>query len=744
VTSKRKRRNQASSPNGRPKKGAQSAPAAPPVGAESTPRGTPPADGPRRWLLAATVVLFVARPLFPSESVAQAGEGIVLVMLSLLLLVAWGVTMIRRDRCALRLGPTDVAVLTLLVLHAVAAVWATKTGNARAALNVLWAWVGLVAGFFLLRQLVATAREARALVAVMIGLGVALASYGFYQYAVELPELRREFARNPEGLMRAEGLWYEPGSVSRTQFEERLNSREPFATFALTNSLAGYLAPWLVVAMGVAALGRWRGAMGIFLVVASVGTCLLLTKSRSAFIAAAVGLALVGLVRLLQRRSLGWKLPLAGLAVAAALVVGAVAVGGLDREVLSEAGKSLGYRLQYWRSTRAMIEDRPWLGCGPGQFKNVYPAYKLPEASEEVADPHNFLLEVWATAGTGAVLALVAVLGCFAWAIWRHGHDARGTQADDDQAKTPEDDVPDGSRWVFGGALAGFLLAWPMGLMGTTMPSLAMLWLGLPLAAAVVFLLRDWTGRGRLPVAVVAIGLVALLVNLLAAGGIGFPGVAGTFWMLLALGLFVTERGPGRRWPRPTAWIITLVGAALAVACYGTTYEPVLSARGSMVAAQWEPQQRRAHLLVAAGADPRQPDCWRQLAWVALEHWRDDHDPESLAQFKKYVVRATELDPASNSAWGTFGDQYLEVYEYTSAADDLEESVAAYRRAIALYPNKAEYHGKLALALERAGEAAAAREEAKTAVRLDDLTPHRDKKLPGKLRGRLLRMGVGP
>ena len=60
-----------------------------------------------------------------------------------------------------------------------------------------------------------------------------------------------------------------------------------------------------------------------------------------------------------------------------------------------------------------MIADRPWLGCGPGNFQDVYTQYKLPEASEEVADPHDFLFEVWATAGTPALLALLGVLGLF-------------------------------------------------------------------------------------------------------------------------------------------------------------------------------------------------------------------------------------------------------------------------------------------------------------------------------------------
>ena len=74
---------------------------------------------------------------------------------------------------------------------------------------------------------------------------------------------------------------------------------------------------------------------------------------------------------------------------------------GCRRGVLAaKAAKSFGYRLQYWQATMRMIAEHPLAGCGPGNFQDAYTAYKLPEASEEVADPHNFLLEVWATAGT--------------------------------------------------------------------------------------------------------------------------------------------------------------------------------------------------------------------------------------------------------------------------------------------------------------------------------------------------------
>ena len=61
-----------------------------------------------------------------------------------------------------------------------------------------------------------------------------------------------------------------------------------------------------------------------------------------------------------------------------------------------------------------MITDGPrtWLtGHGPGNFSGPYVRHKLARSSEEIIDPHNLVLEVWAASGVVAALALVAALG---------------------------------------------------------------------------------------------------------------------------------------------------------------------------------------------------------------------------------------------------------------------------------------------------------------------------------------------
>ena len=146
-----------------------------------------------------------------------------------------------------------------------------------------------------------------------------------------------------------------------------------------------------------------------------VGFCLVLTKSRTAWLASLCGLfmwlCLAYGRRVLSRTMLGRLLAAAGL-IGALTMVGILS-GALDRFVISEAFKSLRYRLEYWRGTWGVIAEQPWLGVGPGNFRQHYLKYKLPESSEEILDPHNLFLDAWANGGVIGLLGLLAVVAFF-------------------------------------------------------------------------------------------------------------------------------------------------------------------------------------------------------------------------------------------------------------------------------------------------------------------------------------------
>jgi hypothetical protein len=732
----------------------------------------PPSDRLRPWLLGAVVALFVARPLFPSETPAETGDGLPVVMLWIGVAVVWMLGAIGRRRFPIRFGWTDAAVVGLVAWHALAAVLATCWGSPRPALNMLWEWVGLGFGFLLARQFIATRREARAVVVVMVGLAVALAGYGLYQYQYEMPHSRALYEANPDEALRQAGLNYPKGSPQRLAFEKRLESKEPLATFALANSLAGFLAPWLVVAAAIAVVGgtsrRWVGLACCGLPMA-IG--LLLTKSRSGYVAVLAGLLMLGVWWLTsgaQREGRSWSrsrtLVLAVaivLVLAGGVVAAAVAVGGLDVQVVSEASKSLGYRLQYWESSAAIIADHPVFGCGPGNFQQTYTRYKLPQASEEVADPHNFILEIWATAGTPAFVLLLVVLGTFARTIWRHRKDP-GEDEPADPAQ--EGQSADGSIHVLAGAVCGFLLSIPLGLISAAPPGMAPVVLGLPLAAAVVTVLYGWIAHGRLPPVVPGIGVAVLLINLLAAGGIGFSGVAGSLWLLLALGLNVAEDGAAGQDAATLPWgaaaaglVLTLV---LAIACHSTAYGPVLQSQTAMGQAERDPAHAERLLLSAAELDPLASKPWEQLVVEVFGQWQKATNPDDrvFSRFEQCAQAAAELAPNSAAAWKLIGDCYLaaghrlqEVSEAKNRKRDHQKAIHAYRKAeqayrhaVALYPASAPNRARLAEVFLALQDQTGFRHQAEVALRLDEATPHADKKLDDELRKQLSREISGP
>jgi O-antigen ligase len=755
----------------------------------------------RPWLLSAMTALLVARPLFPSESAGSQGDGLSMVMLWIALGVIWlfgivatsmgspketspfsaaqkpGQPSVGRPTFSLRFGWTDAAVLLLVLWTTVAALWAVHRGTPRPAVNMLWEWVGLGLCFFLARQFIVTPRERRAVVAVMIALAVAVSGFGLYHCVYEMPETRARYRADPDGEMRRADLWFPPGSPERKLFEDRLENTQPVATFALTNSLAAFLTPWLVMLAGVMAatvggdsrrrnttddtpigdgcrLLQHKRLLGMLVCLVPIAVCLLLTKSRSGYAAVCVGALLVWLLGRERRVRIGWKLPATLAAVLAAILCVAMAIEGAA--VLGRASKSFGYRLQYWQSSLQMIADHPWVGCGPGNFQPAYMQYKLPEASEEIADPHNFFLEIWATAGTPAALAFLAVLGFSVLGVRGQGPGARSEGSETGDLRSPSLEISkspnsnpqslipnpssDGWKHVLAGGIVGFLLAVPMGMLSAAPLGAVPVLLGLPLAAAAVALMHGWIRDGVLPRWLPGVCVIALLINLLAAGGIGFPGIAGTFWLLLALTLDGRHR---RTWPMVAAWAALVVCLALSVACYFTAYRPVMKCQMELQFAEQEPDRAIAHIEAAAAADPLSSEPWRQMAAIAIEAWCKRPQNVIFSRFLEAKDKALELSPNSAGLWLAAGDWMSRAYSKTDDHGNrlmpgaIQSAVESYRRAVQLYPNSALRRAKLAEASLAAGDRAAFRREAEIALRLDQITPHSDKKLPAPLRDRL-------
>ncbi len=656
-------------------------------------------------LMASAVALIVATPLIASEGAVPRSTHVVLVMGWLLLTAAWLVQSLLRPRPVWHLGPAGGALLAFLCLHSLSAVVRLQAGHARLTLNALWLWVSLGLLFLAIRQLARSEIQQRAVCGVLLALAAGLAAIGFYQVGYSNPKLRAEFANNPDEMLRREGEYAPPGSPQREHVENRVASLEPIGPFALTNSLAGFLAPCLVLLVGLAVpiqrviMHRPLGWFGIGLLILMVAGCLLLTKSRAAYLAVAAGLCLLTLMKVTSVTWRHWK-GIAAAAAGLAMIAGVfVAFGGLDRQVLTEAPKSFLYRVEYWRATGSMIAQHPWFGCGPGNFQEFYTQHKLPEASETVADPHNFLLEVAATAGLPALCVFLLVGVAVLWQLRPYLADEVDRSDAHGPAKGSAPADAGRRQWVpiYAGVGIGILLAFPAGWAGDMPVNPEILWV-MPLAAGTtLWFLHPWVIGGTLTCGPLLVAAATLLVNLSAAGGIAFPGVAEVLWILLALALTVAETGRSQHTPAPygltfgkRGLTVGLAGSLLlALLSYLSMYRPVLAAREPFAQALTTTNANESlkKCLVAAQADPWWAEPCELYAELLCRQWMADPSDARLQEFDQALAAWLQRDRHSSLLYRRCGDWLILMYASSGRQDLLPRAIDAHSQAVRLYPN---------------------------------------------------------
>lgn len=733
----------------------------------------------RRLALGSLAALITARAYWPSEIDAKQGAGGGLLWVLAILVVA-GTALTASligGRFRFRLSWTDVAVVSLAFLVGFSS---TRGLDRRVAINLAWEWAGLGFAYVLIRNLPRTRGESTALAGALAATAVAVSVYGFYQTRVELPELQARFLRNPEQVLQQADLPID-ASQARAFRDRLLGSNEIFSTFGLANSLAGFLLGPLVLALAMVlenlAARDDRGARIRSIAMAAIPllcliVCLILTKSRSAYI----GLLVASLVLLWQARDrLSRRFLVAvvavGLVVVAALLVGAYATGRLDREVLTQSTLSLRYRWEYWQGTWGVIsEGAPtlsgaiqsatfWAGVGPGNFGGRYLLYKLPQASEEIQDPHNLFLEVWATAGFWAFLALGVALALALWNLLVSASQDQdsSTAADLESSRlsTAHDGpaAPVSVRWLMISAGLGLVMVLLVGEMNLFAEGLFIRWLILGAGwLAAVFLGSKLWSLAPLPASAFGAAVLAVVINLLAAGGIGFTTVALGLWTLVALGLNLREdRGCGRLRElesRIPAFGLSLVWAALAGSFAGAVM-PYWRAEAAIAKAveateRTPPNYEGAQLAYdfAKQADRYSARPWLGEAYLQFRVWQARGAKASDQRWKTIptlMLKAASA-PRNPDVWSLHSERANVTRELLNRVGPsltpreiipIQASIVeATRTASRLYPTNAMLHARLAEASATMSMFQDAATEAREALRLDGLTPHLNKKLP--------------
>ncbi len=781
---------------------------------------------PLRWVWLALISgLFFMRWWQPAEG-GMLGDTLVIAQGWFLALILAGWVGLRGTSWRLRIDGWQWAVWLLVAGHLVSGLIVVVTsGDRRAALNLMWEWIAVGVSFPLLRAALSTATARREWTVVALAAALTLAGYGLTQRYLFYPRMVAEYERLRQELDTLEGNAAngETANLPRIQklrndligsgmtphmlsgsgralFEGRLkHSTEALGRFALANTFAGLLVVWLVV-LSILTWQQWlaflsvpgetdqrfgRLAQLLTLTVATglTGYCLLLTKSRTAFVALLAGLGVYILASQVSRSAgirqlLKWAL-IASLGIGALMLLAGL-TGGLDRWVLAEAPKSLQYRLEYWWSTLQVIREAPLTGVGPGQFRQSYLAHKLPRSSEEISDPHNLFLDVWANGGVISLIGLSWTTLLFVRTLM--GRTATGRTANvaalSDQAngsgsislsptvresgtppvpaqKIPQPKSPQRTGNIESEVTAITWGTWSSPFRWGAVGSLAVLWLvGGGLETLLVVLLVTWVVLiglverllpKELPSSLVwgAAGL-ALLVHLSGAGGIAMPAIT---QLLLLTGIFVAESGTSgvsvvlRTWQK---WIVMWLGMGLFAGGYLTAAQPAGTCRHLLEQGDFaqSPATRERYYRLATLADPFNEAPWMRLADLSFQKWRNsrENDDEVIVSAIEAQQRAIQRNPLSFQAHQALGQYYAARAERTGNSDDKINAVREIRLAIQRYPHNAALLAEAARVFALGGEIESAKLTALRALEQDDINHaagHTDKRLTEKQRQEL-------
>lgn len=678
--------------------------------------------------------LWSARYLRPEN--AEFGETLWISGLWLALSAIWFLNRARAGVGPLRLGIIEWFAGGLAVAHWLAVLPVLiEGGDRRAAANIAWEWVGVAASVILVRQVVDRA-GLRSLLVVTVGVLVALAALGVWQHHVAIPALANQYGAlvaeaeqlrttgesfdrlaEIEQELATYGVPADPSA--RARWENRLrHSSEPFATFALANTLAGFLALNLCLLVGWVLTARGtRAAWEIGFAALLVLYCLVLTKSRTGWVGFAAGIGVAGIWMFARKQrwgktSLRWVF---GGVVTAIVVAGAGALG-LDREVFSEAPKSLQYRLEYWEGTLGVLAENPLLGTGPGNFRGHYLEHRPVGASEAIAAPHNWLLEIWCASGLLGLMLMLGFCGYVGGRMLR----ARGDEA------LAEEDL-DRSRMLDACAWGG-LAAFPAVAMFYFLGGSGMdwrLWAILPVYAGVVGCLRRGAGSGFERMGVMG-GLVALLVHLLGADGIEYPVVIQTLFLLA---IVVEGALKGHVSPVKTAWRMAATMGALCTGLLLTGIVPVLNSAAHLMQAQRMAAEGSMGASTAIDAAAL-ADGWSLSPLImraelrtnaALANPSGRADDAAVAAWEEVLA----AEPRHLMARLRLGELYLARFETDGKPESAEKAAEEFRLATRLSPTDVVPWQRLAIAEAAGGDEAAARRAAGRARDLDEINRRR-------------------
>ena len=282
-------------------------------------------------------------------------------------------------------------------------------------------WLSALVLLWSTSQLVRAWQDLRLIAAAAFGLLLVLAAHGIIYRLVELPELKQQVERDWPTILRERG--WQADSYMAQRFKMRVMAGEMIGFSASPNTYAAMIVMLGIVTAGLAVQRianhdefGWPLALGLALIPAA--GVLWYTNSRTALATPMLGavlfaIAWFGCGMLIKHR----RLVFAGAVVMSFVVAGAVVAHGVSCGTLFH--DSLTFRWKYWVGGWRVFVQHPLAGVGFANFGQHYLGVRLPEAAEEINDPHNFIVRIFVELGAvGGVLLLAGMISLW-WELTR-------------------------------------------------------------------------------------------------------------------------------------------------------------------------------------------------------------------------------------------------------------------------------------------------------------------------------------
>lgn len=263
--------------------------------------------------------------------------------------------------------------------------------------------------------------EFRIVVGVLFGLLLINLAKSLVFHFDEHPRLVEQWPGIREQVFAQRG--WTADSYAAQRFEQKLLAGEMMGFTTSANTFGATIVALVVTSISLIAHrirekleAGWTGLIAIG--VAGMVWCLSNTQSRASVLALIAGIGILIVWRLTRK----WLASHQGLvfAISVGLVLlGITSVVAIGLTSGGLPGDSVNFRWRYWVGSWHVFETSPTLGVGYAAFAQPYLAHRLPEAAEEIIDPHNLFVRLAVELGWVGLLAGVIGIALAAWAMTR-------------------------------------------------------------------------------------------------------------------------------------------------------------------------------------------------------------------------------------------------------------------------------------------------------------------------------------